>query len=123
MTSLRVLIASPDDALRARVAAVVSTRDHRIVLESALPFEALEACLDGNVDVAILDDALRTTRGSEVAAVLADIRPEVWTIVLQRGELGGDQVFRSLNPYREGSEAAPADLRDGAGGPSGHRSL
>jgi len=115
MTSLRVLIASPDDAMRARVAEVVSSRDHRIVLESAAPFEALEACLDGNVDVAILDDALRSMRGSEVAAVLGDVRTEVATIVLYRGEVYGDEGFLALNPLREGFDEALANVLDGLG--------
>jgi DNA-binding response OmpR family regulator len=116
MAALRVLIASPDDELRVRVAAVVAASDHDLTLESSTPFDALEACLEERVDVAILDEALHSMRGSELASVLRDLRSKVVTIVLHRGELTGDEELLALNPARDGfAEALANVLQDVSG--------
>jgi DNA-binding NarL/FixJ family response regulator len=113
MTPLRVLIASPDDGLRARVRAVVAMTGHQVVLESTTPFDALEACLEGRVEIAILDESMRSMRGSEVAAVLRDLRSRILTIVIHRGELTGDEELLALNPAREGFAEALANVLQG----------
>ncbi|MDP9344108.1 MAG: hypothetical protein M3Q23_18845 [Actinomycetota bacterium] len=115
MTSLRVLIASPDDELRARVASVVATTRHEVALQYSSPFDALEACLEERVDVAVLDEALRSMRGSELASVLRDLRSKVVTIVLHRDDLSGDEGLLALNPAREGFDKALANVLQDAG--------
>jgi CheY-like chemotaxis protein len=115
MSALRVLIASPDEEVRARVSGVVQATGHHVALEYDAPFDALEACLEGRADVAVLDEALRSMRGSEVASVLSDMHSAVVTIVLHRGELTGDEGLLALNPVREGFEGALANVLQGAG--------
>ncbi len=116
MSALRVLIASPDEELRARVAGIFAATGNRVALEFDAPFDALEACLEGRTDVAVLDEALRSMRGSEVAAVLRDLHSPVVTIVLHRGELIGDEGLLALNPAREGFEEALGNVLQDAGG-------
>jgi len=116
MAELRVLIASPDVGLRARVAGVVTASNHHVALEFDTPFDALEACLEDRVDVALLDEALRSMRGTEVASVLRDVHSPVVTVVLHRGELSADEVLLALNPSREGFEEALGNVLRDAGG-------
>ena len=116
MSVLRVLIASPDGELRARVAGVVAATENEVSVELDTPFDALEACLEDRFDVAVLDEALRSMRGSEVASVLRDLHSRVVTVVLHRGELNGDDGLLALNPAREGFDEALANvMRDAVG--------
>jgi DNA-binding response OmpR family regulator len=116
MGALRVLIASPDEELRARVAGVVASTEHQVALEMDTPFDALDACLEERADLAVLDEALRSMRGSEVASVLRDLHSKVITVVLHRGELTGDDGLLVLNPAREGFDEALANVLLDAGG-------
>jgi DNA-binding response OmpR family regulator len=116
MDHLRVLIASPDEHLRARVARVVGLTNNHVALEFDAPFDALEACLEGRADIAVLDEALRSMRGSEVATVLQELHSPVVSIVLHRGELNGDEGLLALDPSRDGFEDALGNVLDDTGG-------
>jgi len=120
LNSLRVIIASPDDGLRTHVAAIVARTGHEVVLECGTPFDALEASLEGRADLAILDERLRSVRGSELAALLRDLRSRVTTVVLHRGELAGDEGLLALNPVREGFAEALANVLTNVGGSGDH---
>src|SRR5438874_772688 len=103
MSDIRVLSASPEDELRARVRTNVTSGGHRAALELPGAMDALDACMQGQVDVAILDQFLSPISGSEIAAMLRDLGSPVSVVVLHRGELSGEEAFTALNPTREGS--------------------
>ena len=65
--------------------------------------------------MAVLDEALRSMHGSEVASVLRDLHSPVVTVVLHRGEMTGDDGLLALNPTREGFEDALENVLQDAG--------
>lgn len=89
---------------------MVAATENEVALQLDAPFDALEACLEDRVDLAALDEALRSMRGSEVASALRELHSKVVTLVLHGGELSGDEGLLVLDPSREGFDEAPANV-------------
>jgi CheY-like chemotaxis protein len=113
MQKLRVVVASPDDALCARTSGLLTNRGHLVVKQCASAMEALEACFEEAVDLAIVDDELPSISGTHIAEILRDLRYPVSTVVLTRGDgRSPEGEGHMLDPTRDGFEAALLNLAD-----------
>jgi 2-phospho-L-lactate guanylyltransferase (CobY/MobA/RfbA family) len=113
MRQLKVIVASPDEALFTRTASVLANRGHRVLKRCTSSIEALEACFDEIADLAVLDDDLKTVSGSHIARVLRDLRSPVAALVVHRGNGGEtDESLLILDPTRDGFEAALLNIAD-----------
>jgi CheY-like chemotaxis protein len=107
MMPRRVVVASPDPALIERVSSILSDAGHRVVRSCESPFEALDACLEATVDLAVLDQELPSITGAHIAAILGDLGSRVATVVLHRGDPSIlPREVSVLDPDRESFPAA-----------------
>jgi hypothetical protein len=109
--SLRVAVGSPHPDLAGRLADLVRGSGHEIAIETANPFELMEVCFEKGADLAVVDQDLLRVRGSEIAAILRDLRDPVPAVVLHRGELA-DADLLALDPTRPGFDHAFTNVLD-----------
>jgi len=102
---LRVALGSPHPDLSGRLADLIRQAGHEIAIETANPFELMEVCFEKGADIAVVDQDLLRVRGSEIAAILRDLRQPVPSVVLHRGELA-DADLLALDPTRPGFDSA-----------------
>jgi CheY-like chemotaxis protein len=113
MQKLRVVVASGDDALCARTSGLLKNRGHLVVKQCASAIEALEACFEEAVDLAVVDEELPSISGTNIADILRDLRYPVSTVVLMRGDgRSPEGEGHVLDPTREGFEAALLNFAD-----------
>ena len=115
----RAVVASADAEVRARVERVLRASGATTVLRCETAVEAMEACFEVGVDMAVLDEELSGVRGSEIAAILHDIAQEVEPVVLTRGERPGTDItsIELASPDFEAALLALATaVRRGSGG-------
>jgi two-component SAPR family response regulator len=113
MRPLRIIVASPDEAVVARTASVLANRGHRVVKRSSASIDAMEACFEGTVDLAVMDEDLQGISGSRIAEVLLDLRSPVAAVVLDRGNaVDTHGPVLTIDPDSDRFEAALLNLVD-----------
>ncbi|MFN2544869.1 MAG: response regulator [Actinomycetota bacterium] len=87
----RIVIASADPALRARILDLLSSVPIEVVREPITGDQALLACTTEEIDAAVLDQDLPGTAGSDVADLVRDVGGGVDVVVVYRGDRPEDE--------------------------------
>lgn len=113
MHKLRVVVATPDQELQTRTSELLAERGHLVVKRCQTAIEALEACFEEVVDLAVVDEDLPSISGSHIAEIVRDLRYPVSIVVMMRGPLDAGPDITTVDPSDGRFEAALLRVTDG----------
>ena len=107
---LRTIVASSDPELRDRATAALREGGATSVRHFEVAIDAMEACFESEVDLAVLDEDLSGVRGSEIAVILQDVGQDIESVVVVRSEGQAPPRVASVHWADPGFDAALAAL-------------